>query len=545
MKKIFSLILVAMLSLSPIYAFATEDTPLQTPAVVEGESTPVPSEEPAPTEEPTPAESEPTHVTEPTTTEKSTTGEVPVSDPETSSEEKLNTEGTTDDNSASEQTSSETVSDEPTVTDSETKSKTATDTVTDQTKDSEKTVIPKRLKTMTTDKSSDKETTSTEEKTSTDLTEDDKSEEELTDADKDATTKDVKIEIPEHVHEYTYVSNENGTHTVKCIAPLAQASEDGTEIIEGECDYEEIEDCTYDENKKCIYCGYVKPKDAFEPSVSVSISNQTCTIGQNDPVICLTISQEDFDIEFAQICFANYSNNQYINVALGHGMYFNHKSDSFEYLSDDNWYASPDITDEYSPGKFNIRSFYIRSVTGESVHYSIESGNLNEAFQNISIELTNPTPLGLLKDYFSSGNDKPEALPEELPEKPVYDETADEIILEETLVEEPSEVVDESKAPTTIAEESKEPETPITVMEEPKVPEAPAPVVEKPKSTQPAVEEKPAETKPSTGSTSTNSTTNKSTNKSSNSTQNNTTNNTQQNNNNSIFSFLKKLFGLK
>lgn len=525
-----------MLSLSPIYAFATEDTPVQTPTVVEGNSTPVTTEESAPAEpEAVPAESEPTHITEPAT-EAPTTVEEPVPGSETSPEIKLNTEETTDDDSASEQSSSGTVSNEPTVNDAETKTETtldkASDIITDQTQETDKDVIPRRIKTINTDKSSGQE------KTSTDLTEDDKSEEKLTDSDKDTTTRDLKIEIPEHVHEYTYISNENGTHTVKCIAPLAQASEDGTEIIEGECDYEEIEDCTYDENKKCIYCGYVKPKETFEPSVSVSISNQACTIGQTDPVICLTISQEDFDIEFAQICFANYGKNQYINVALGHGMYFNHKSDSFVYLSDNNWYASPNITEEYSPGKFNIRSFYVRSVTGESVHYSIESGNLNEAFQNISIDLTNPTPLGLLKDYFSSDSETSEELPAEPLEKPVYDPADDEIISEPP-VEEPSEVVDESKAPATISEESKEPEAPITVMEEPKVPEAPAPVEAKPKSTEPVIEEKPAETKSSTGSTSTKSTTNKS----SNNTQNNTTNNSQQNKNSSIFSFLKKLFG--
>ncbi|MCR5586704.1 MAG: hypothetical protein K6F77_04150, partial [Lachnospiraceae bacterium] len=196
----------------------------------------------------------------------------------------------------------------------------------------------------------------------------------------------------EHEHELEYISNGDGTHTVHCIGHIHTTNEDGEEV-ETECDYEEIEACTFDEEGKCIYCGYTKEEEEkeFNPSISFSITNQTCTIGVDNPVISLNISQEDYSIAYAQVCFANYDNDKYINVGLTQGKYFDHKNSTFVSTSDSNWYASPNITSNYAEGDYNLRSIYIRSTTGESIHYSLEADTLNDTYKNASIKLIGST----------------------------------------------------------------------------------------------------------------------------------------------------------
>lgn len=52
-------------------------------------------------------------------------------------------------------------------------------------------------------------------------------------------------------HEWKYTSNGDGTHVKKC----------------AKCDEESIEDCTFDENGKCIHCGYQKEEEKEEELV--------------------------------------------------------------------------------------------------------------------------------------------------------------------------------------------------------------------------------------------------------------------------------------
>ncbi len=207
-----------------------------------------------------------------------------------------------------------------------------------------------------------------------------------------------------HAHEFEYTSNGDGTHTITCSSKVLLES--GEEV---ECDYKDVEECTFDSNGACIYCGFQKEeiKEDFSPIISISVTNQTCTIGENNPVVCLNISQKDYDIAYSQICFANYSQGKYINVGLAQGKYFNHIDSEFVSVGDDGWYASPNITYEYTEGEYSVRSIYVRTTTGESVHYSLESDSLPEQYQDISISLKekNVSIVGQLKDLFVSKSD--------------------------------------------------------------------------------------------------------------------------------------------
>ena len=245
-----------------------------------------------------------------------------------------------------------------------------------------------------------------------------------TDEEIDETPEDETNEA-EHEHKFEYVSNSDGTHTKKCLGHIKEISGDGEEI-EVECDYEEIEDCTLDENGKCIYCDYVEEKEIiFKPSVSFSIANRNCVIGKDNPVISLNISQEDYDIAYAQVCFANYDNDNYINVGLTKGKYFDHKNANFVNTSDDNWYASPNITDSYAEGSYKLRSIYIRSANGESVYYSLESGTLDEEYQDNIITIIN------------SSNDSIDGqLPPSIPDDSVPEDSTTEPIIESPTDEE-------------------------------------------------------------------------------------------------------------
>ncbi len=199
----------------------------------------------------------------------------------------------------------------------------------------------------------------------------------------DKTPEDEEKEEKEHEHEYTYLSNGDGTHTVKCTEKV-YSEEEGEEV---ECDYDVTEECTYDENEICIYCGEKKPAENFDPSISVSISNKSCVIGEKNPIISVALSDEKADVEYAQICFANYPENSFINIGLSQGKYYDPEDDNITYKENDNWYGCPDISSEIATGEYAIRSIYIRSVEGESVHYSLESGTLPEDLQDISINI--------------------------------------------------------------------------------------------------------------------------------------------------------------
>ena len=231
-----------------------------------------------------------------------------------------------------------------------------------------------------------------------------------------------------HEHTFVYTSNNDGTHTITCSGQI----ESDSETID--CDYNEIEECSFDENGICIYCGYEKVKEdiPFEPSILVSITNQTCTIGKSYPVIRLDISQPDFDIAYAQICFANYSKNNYINVGLAQGKYLNPVSGEFEYTSNNGWYACPNLTDDLASGSYCVRSIFVRSTEGDMVHYSIESDTLSESFQSVALELKSDVPnlIPILDDDESTPIDSNKPLPEEPMPK-------DEPIVEEPVIEEP------------------------------------------------------------------------------------------------------------
>lgn len=225
--------------------------------------------------------------------------------------------------------------------------------------------------------------------------------------------------IIEHEHEFTYEYLGDGTHIKKCTKLLDNTAtnesadsssenpteeggsedvnvdtENNTEPAATHCDFEIIEPCTYNEEGFCLYCKAEKPKEKeeFNPSISFSISNQTFTTGGPNPVISVSISQEDYDIAYAQVCFANYGANKYINVGLAQGKYFDFQSEEFVDTSNDCWCASCDITSDYASGNYSLRSIYVRSTTGESIHYSIESDSLPDEYQNIDISLNIEEP---------------------------------------------------------------------------------------------------------------------------------------------------------
>ena len=87
---------------------------------------------------------------------------------------------------------------------------------------------------------------------------------------------------------------------------------------------------------------------------------------------------------------------------MAQGKYYVHINEEFKYPSGDGWYANPNISLDYVAGTYKVRSIYIRSSENEYVHYSIESGNLPEDFQDTTIELVEKdnSLFGTIKDVF-------------------------------------------------------------------------------------------------------------------------------------------------
>lgn len=219
----------------------------------------------------------------------------------------------------------------------------------------------------------------------------DDAEDDKTEEDDDSITEESEEDEPKvHVHAFKYTGNKDGTHTVTC-TEMIKPSEDSEDEASTECTYEEIEACEYDENDICIYCLDKKPEEEFNPSIYISIINRSCVIGILNPVICVNISQDDFDVEYVQICFANYEKQKFINVGLAHGKYLNRKTEEYVYTNDSCWYSSPSITDSYEEGTYTIRSIYARCTNSDYIHYSIESSSLPDELKNISIELLENT----------------------------------------------------------------------------------------------------------------------------------------------------------
>ena len=153
-----------------------------------------------------------------------------------------------------------------------------------------------------------------------------------TDAEKSEDEEEAEAKV--HVHSFKYTGNKDGTHTVTCTEAIEPA-DDSDEEATTECSYEEIESCEYNEDGICIYCGDKKPdeEEEFAPSMSFSISNQSFTMGGPNPVVSVNILQNDYDIEYVQVCFANYGANQFINVGLAQGKYFDFKANEFVYTN--------------------------------------------------------------------------------------------------------------------------------------------------------------------------------------------------------------------
>ncbi|CBK75181.1 hypothetical protein CIY_25690 [Butyrivibrio fibrisolvens 16/4] len=123
-------------------------------------------------------------------------------------------------------------------------------------------------------------------------------------------------ESEDHLHDFLYTSNGDGTHTVTCTSRvhIYDPNDSDSIIDEKDCDYYEVENCTF-EKGICIYCGYIEETD-FNPDVSITLLNESCNIGFSNPIICLDISQKYYDISYAQVCFANYEKRKFINVGL-------------------------------------------------------------------------------------------------------------------------------------------------------------------------------------------------------------------------------------
>ncbi|SDI72637.1 hypothetical protein SAMN05421493_12434, partial [Pseudobutyrivibrio sp. 49] len=260
--------------------------------------------------------------------------------------------------------------------------------------------------------------------TEVEATSDGSEDEESTDEEESEETDELEVEetVEEHEHTFEYTSNNDGTHTITCSGRIHFSSDDG-EADDVECDYEEVEECTFGEDGKCIYCGYEQEEEEekFDPSISISFSNRSCHIGDTNPLICLNISQENYDIAYAQISLANYSKNKYINNALAQGKYYDYDEKEFVNIGGDGWYASPNITSDYAEGEYIVRSLYIRSTTGEEVHYSLESDTLPEEYQSSSIELLPAkSAIDKFKDYIvSSPADEDEDEEEDVEEEVV------------------------------------------------------------------------------------------------------------------------------
>ncbi len=379
MKRFLSIFLITILSLSSIYVYASEtSTDLSNNEELVSSSSSSESSEPSEPNEP----SEPSEPSEPAESqvpsEDKPTGNpdsiAPVSEPSLDINPSLTTNNNVIQN--------ETVADDSNIDNSNTLAPTASSDNT------------------TADSTSD--ITSEE----TDIVSDDDTSPDTKDENDDTSTE------PEHEHNFSYISNGDGTHTIICTNKIHIKNADG-ETEEIDCDYEKIEACEFDDDNVCIYCKYKKPEEepieeiTFAPSIDISIINQSCIIGKNNPLICLNAYQDDYDITHAQVCFANYSTNNYINVCLAHGKYYDFYENTFVYKSDNSWYANPDITNSYSPGTYHLRSIYIRSSNNEYIHYSLESNNLPESLKNTSITLEksslfNSIQNSLIEDSFTT-----------------------------------------------------------------------------------------------------------------------------------------------
>ena len=217
------------------------------------------------------------------------------------------------------------------------------------------------------------------------------------------STEDEIIDEDEKVHEHTFIykSIGNGFHTVTCSAPVYTiiTDDNGDELIEEkECDFEENEACTF-EDGICIYCGYAEEKAKFAPDYSYEILNQSCVIGETNPLLCLNLEQEDYEIDYVQVCFANYDKNSYINTALAQGKYYNPSTDEFVYKSNNTWYACPNISLNVESGEYSLRSVYIRTTTDEYIHLSVESGTLPDYLKDIKLSVSDSSSNSSTPNY--------------------------------------------------------------------------------------------------------------------------------------------------
>lgn len=378
MKKLYAALIITIMAFNPILAFATGNEEIDDPPALDNIGLSQPAEVPTkPSATPDEIAGSPA---DPNAQPQATTPE-PPSVPDKSTEDKLENEPTPDNNNTDDLINAPTLNEG------------------DNGDPYNAPVVENELDDTSTLKS-EKEVEATSKDDNKDKSPDDKT-------------------IIEHEHEFTYEYLGDGTHIKKCTKLLDNtatnesadsSSENPTEEVGSEdvnvdtenntepaathCDFEIIEPCTYNEEGFCLYCKAEKPKEKeeFNPSISFSISNQSFTIGDTNPVISVSISQEDYDIAYAQVCFANYGANKYINVGLAQGKYFDFQSEEFVDTSNDCWCASCDITSDYASGNYSLRSIYVRSTTGESIHYSIESDSLPDEYQNIEISLNIEDP---------------------------------------------------------------------------------------------------------------------------------------------------------
>ena len=378
MKRLYAALIITVIAFNPILAFATGNEEIDDPPTLDNIELSQPAEVPT---EPSVTPDEIAGIPTDSNAQPQATTPEPPSVPDKSTEDKLENEPTPDNNNTDDLINAPTLNEG------------------DNGAPYNAPVVENELDDTSTLKS-EKEVEATSKDDNKDKSPDDKT-------------------IIEHEHEFTYEYLGDGTHIKKCTKLLDNTAtnesadsssensteeagsedvnvdtENSTEPAATHCDFEIIEPCTYNEEGFCLYCKAEKPKEKeeFNPSISFSISNQSFTMGGTNPVISVSISQEDYDIAYAQVCFANYGANKYINVGLAQGKYFDFQSEEFVDTSNDCWCASCDITSDYASGNYSLRSIYVRSTTGESIHYSIESDSLPDEYQNIDISLNIEDP---------------------------------------------------------------------------------------------------------------------------------------------------------
>lgn len=411
MKKIYAALIITIMAFNPVLAFATGNEEIDDPPALDNIELSQPAEVPTePSVTPDEIASSPTD----SNAQPQATTPEPPSVPDKSTEDKLENEPTPDNNNTDDLINAPTLNEG------------------DNDDPYNAPVVENELDDTSTLKS-EKEVEATSKDDNKDKSPDDKT-------------------IIEHEHEFTYEYLGDGTHIKKCTKLLDNTAtnesadsssenptEEGgsedvnvdtpntTEPAATHCDFEIIEPCTFNEEGFCLYCKAEKPKEKeeFNPSISFSISNQSFTTGGPNPVISVSISQEDYDIAYAQVCFANYGANKYINVGLAQGKYFDFQSEEFVDTSNDCWCASCDITSDYASGNYSLRSIYVRSTTGESIHYSIESDSLPEEYQNVEISLDMDVP----------ETTNQELIEESLIHEPLIDNTANADIIEPAIIE--------------------------------------------------------------------------------------------------------------